>query len=123
MEGINLQMAAGFLSTTIFISSALPMLAKAAKTRDLKSYSFANIALSNAGNLVHWLYISQLPLGPIWFLHAFYTITMLCMLVWYLQYGGLTAVRQQIGSHSIARLYCALPIIASSRPAPQCACS
>jgi hypothetical protein len=113
MDGINLQTAAGFLSTTIFIGSALPMLAKAAKTRDLKSYSFANITLSNAGNLVHWLYISQFPFGPIWLLHAFYTITMICMLVWYLRYGGLTAVRQQLPT----------PFTARSRPASLCGCS
>lgn len=123
MENFNLQTAAGFLSTTIFISSALPMLAKAAKTRDLKSYSFANIALSNVGNLVHWLYIAQFPFGPIWLLHTFYTVTMLCMLVWYLQYGGITAVRHHLSTQLTNRVYCAIPLIVKSRPASLCGCS
>jgi len=39
MDGINFQVAAGILSTSIFTLSNIPMLIKAAKTRDLKSYN------------------------------------------------------------------------------------
>ena len=79
-------MTAGMLSSLIFVSSNFPMLVKAVKTKELKSYSLGNIALSNVGNLIHWVYVSSLPLGPIWFLHGFFTITTFLMLVWYLRY-------------------------------------
>ncbi|HSM56986.1 MAG TPA: hypothetical protein VK879_12615 [Candidatus Sulfomarinibacteraceae bacterium] len=82
----ELQTFAGVVSTAIFAGSNLPMLIKAAKTRDLSSYSFTYLVASNVGNMVHWVYIAQLPTGPIWFLHLFYTVTMLLMLVWYLRF-------------------------------------
>jgi uncharacterized protein with PQ loop repeat len=83
---MDIQIAAGSVSTLFFISSSLPMLWKAFRTKNLRSYSLSNIALSNVGNLVHWLYISSLPPGPIWLLHGFYTLTTALMLVWYLRY-------------------------------------
>jgi uncharacterized protein with PQ loop repeat len=86
MELQTLQVIAGFTSTAMFVTSNLPMLFKAFKTKDLKSYSFANILLSNLGNLVHWLYVSSLPVGPIWFLHGFFTVATALMLFWYLRY-------------------------------------
>lgn len=86
MEIQELQTLAGFLSTAIFAGSNLPMLIKAARTRDLSSYSFTHLITSNVGNTVHWLYIVQLPFGPIWFLHLFYTVSMLLMLMWYLRF-------------------------------------
>lgn len=86
MEILDLATIAGIVSSTIFAASNLPMLFKAAKSRDLSSYSFTHIAASNVGNLVHWLYIVQLPFGPIWFLHLFYTVSMLLMLAWYLRF-------------------------------------
>jgi hypothetical protein len=88
MASINLYIAAGIISTTLFAVSNIPMLTKAARTRNLKSYSFPHIVFSNVGNLVHWIYIADLPFGPIWFLHTFYTITAMLMLVWYLRYEG-----------------------------------
>ena len=60
---------AGAVSTVIFASSTLPMLVKAARTKDLSSYSLGNILLANLGNLVHSIYVFQLPAGPIWALH------------------------------------------------------
>ena len=86
MDISQLQMTAGMLSSLIFVSSNFPMLVKAVKTKELKSYSLGNIALSNLGNLIHWVYVSSLPLGPIWFLHGFFTLTTALMLVWYLRY-------------------------------------
>ena len=77
---------AGAVSTAIFAASALPMLMKAFRTKDLKSYSLPNIALSNVGNVIHSVYVYSLPPGPIWVLHGFYVITTGLMLLWYLRY-------------------------------------
>jgi uncharacterized protein with PQ loop repeat len=84
----TLQIVAGSISSMLFITGNIPMLLKAFKTKNLRSYSLSNIVMVNVGNLIHWLYISSLPFGPIWLLHSFYTITMLVMLLWYLRYGG-----------------------------------
>ena len=69
---INLPFIAGSISTIIFALSTLPMLFKASQTRDLSSYSLGNILLSNVGNVVHSVYVFNLPPGPIWLLHGFY---------------------------------------------------
>ncbi len=87
MEIEHVQLAAGIASSSMFVVGTLPMLLKAFRTRDLKSYSLGNIALSNLGNLVHWVYISSLPLGPIWFLHGFSTVATGLMLFWYMRYA------------------------------------
>jgi hypothetical protein len=42
--------------------------------------------LSNLGNLIYWLYVISLPVGPVWFLHGFFTITTGLMLLFYLRY-------------------------------------
>lgn len=85
METLNsLPVIAGMISSLIFASGTLPMLYKALRTRDLRSYSLVNIAMSNLGNLVHWIYIASLPVGPIWLLHTFYTVSTAIMLVCYL---------------------------------------
>ncbi len=86
MDIQSLQLFAGFTSTAMFVTSNLPMLLKAYKTKNLKSYSFGHIAMSNLGNLIHWLYVSSLPVGPIWFLHGFFTVATALMLFWYLRY-------------------------------------
>lgn len=83
---MSISFVAGMVSTTLFASSSIPMLLKAFRTRDLRSYSLLNIVLSNIGNGIHWLYIVGLPFGPIWFLHSFYTISTALMLLWYLQH-------------------------------------
>lgn len=70
----------------IFATSQIPMLVRAFRTKDLQSYSAANLVLANVGNLVHWLYIVNLPFGPIWFLHGFYSISSFIMLLWYVQH-------------------------------------
>ena len=77
---------AGAVSTVIFAASALPMLMKAFRTKDLKSYSLPNIALSNVGNVIHSVYVYSLPPGPIWVLHGFFLVTTALMLLWYLRY-------------------------------------
>jgi hypothetical protein len=95
------------------------MLTKAFKTRDMKSYSFANITLSNVGNLVHWVYVSHLPFGPIWFLHGFYTLTTLFMLVWYLRV--FTTAWPNV--HIVNQLRCAIPVLVRAPVMQECGCA
>ena len=85
----NLPTIAGFISTTLFALGTLPMLTKAFRTKNLASYSFGNILLSNAGNLIYAIYVFDLPLGPIWFLYGYNLLSTALMLVWYLKYEGL----------------------------------
>ena len=88
--------AAGSISTVLFAVSTLPMLIKAARTKELASYSRGNLVLANVGNAVHSVYVLQLPPGPIWALHGFYVITSGLMLFWHLRY-----VRHSAGSAGI----------------------
>jgi hypothetical protein len=83
----SLPVLAGIVSTIIFACSTLPMLRKAAATKDLGSYSLGNIGLANLGNLVHSVYVFSLPAGPIWALHGFYLVSTGLMLFWYLRYS------------------------------------
>jgi hypothetical protein len=83
---ISLPVMAGMISTTIFACSELPMLLKAFRTKDLRSYSLGNILLANAGNVIHSVYVFHLPAGPIWALHSFYLLSTALMLAWYLRY-------------------------------------
>jgi hypothetical protein len=85
----DLPTIAGFISTGLFAVGTLPMLTKAFRTRDLSSYSLGNILLSNVGNVIYSLYVFNLPLGPVWFLHGYNLVTTGLMLVWYLRYEGL----------------------------------
>lgn len=71
---------AGTLSTFIFVASTLPMIAKAIRTRDLASYSAGNLIMSNSGNLVYAIYVTSLPIGPVWALHGFNTAASATML-------------------------------------------
>jgi len=81
MEPETIQAVAGFTSTIIFASSKIPMLLKAFITKDMESYSLGHIALSNTGNVIYWLYVVSLPVGPIWFLQAFFTLADVLMLL------------------------------------------
>jgi uncharacterized protein with PQ loop repeat len=86
METSTLPLVAGMVSTAVFAGSMLPMLVKAARTRDLSSYSIGNLVLANIGNAVHSVYVFHLPAGPIWFLHGFYLLTSALMLCWWVRY-------------------------------------
>lgn len=86
VEGMDLPVLAGATSTMIFVVATLPMLGKAARSKDLGSYSLGNIALANAGNLVYSIYVVSLPVGPIWVLHGFYLASTGLMLFWYIRY-------------------------------------
>ena len=83
---MNLATFAGSISTILFAASMLPMLFKAARTRDLSSYSLGNLWLINLANVVHSAYVFSLPAGPIWVLHTFYVVSSALMLVGYLVY-------------------------------------
>lgn len=78
--------AAGTVSTVIFVLSTLPMAWKAYRTKDLSSYSVGNMVLANTGNLAYSVYVFHLPPGPIWFLHSYYLVTTGLMLAMYLRY-------------------------------------
>jgi uncharacterized protein with PQ loop repeat len=84
---MNIAVLAGIVSTVIFAVGTLPMLLKAARTRDLTSYSLGQILMNNVGNAVHTIYVVHLPVGPIWWLHAFYLVSTALMLFWYVRYG------------------------------------
>jgi len=75
---------AGTISSFLFVGSNVPMLWKVFKTKDMHSYSILNLVLVNTGNLIYWLYIVSLPMGPIWLLHTFYTLVSVLMLILYL---------------------------------------
>ncbi|MDF2050859.1 hypothetical protein [Arthrobacter sp. Cr_A7] len=83
---MNLPVLAGTLSTVLFALGMLPMLVKAARTRDLASYSLGNLVLSNVANAVHSIYVFNLPAGPIWVLHLAYIVASALMLAWWLRY-------------------------------------
>lgn len=83
MDTELVSLTAGVISSVMFAGSHIPMLLKAYKTKDLHSYSSLNIILVNIGNLIYWPYIMQLPFGPIWLLHAFYTLSSALLLILY----------------------------------------
>ena len=87
----SVPVAAGSVATIVFALSMLPMLGKAARTRDLASYSRSNLVLANVGNAFYSLYMFHLPPGPIWLLHTFYAVTSALMLLWSVRYGRPTA--------------------------------
>jgi uncharacterized protein with PQ loop repeat len=93
---------AGTISTTIFALGNIPMLYKAFRTRDLGSYSYSYIVMNNIANLIHCFYVFALPLGPIWFLHGFYTVSALLMLFWYLWFEK--GLKSLFTGHQISRL-------------------
>lgn len=87
---MEVALLAGSLSTALFIGSCLPMLVKAARTRDLDSYSRGHLVLATVGNVINCLYVFSLPVGPIWFLHLFNLGCTVLMLAWHLRYAGRT---------------------------------
>jgi hypothetical protein len=82
----SLPVVCGVFSTVTFVIGTLPMLMKAAQTRDLSSYSLGNIVLGNVGNVLNSVYVLSLPPGPVWALHGFNLVTTALMLFWYVRY-------------------------------------
>ena len=93
---MDIQIIAGSTSSMIFIMGTFSMLVKAQRTKDMESYSLSMLLCNNIGNVIYWLYILSLPFGPIYFLHGFYTLSTLLMLVWYLMYRHKPHVTQHI---------------------------
>jgi len=79
-------MIAGSVAGLIFAAASWNMLVKAWRTKDLRSYSLGHMVLNNVGNLFYWLYVVSLPFGPIYFMHGFFTLVSLLMLIWYFVY-------------------------------------
>jgi len=90
-----LPLLAGSASTVIFVSSTLPMLTKAWRTRELRSYSLGNLALANVGNAVYSVYVLSLAPGPVWVLHAFNLSSTAFMLLWFLRFEFLPRRRRE----------------------------
>lgn len=63
------------------------MLWKAIRTKDLHSYSVEYWILANVGNMIHWIYVIDLPMGPIWGLHTFATFSTFFMTYMYWRYS------------------------------------
>ncbi len=99
---MNLPVIAGTVSTGIFVLSMLPMLQKACKTKDLRSYSLGSLWLSNGGNLVHSVYVYSLAPGPIWFLHSFYLVVTALMLIWNVCYERRIHIFMVVKRHVLA---------------------
>ena len=91
----SLPIAAGAIATVVFAASALPMLGKAARTKDLNSYSRSNLVLANIGNLFYSVYVFNLPAGPIWLLHSFYIASSALMLLWSPRYAASRRAAQE----------------------------
>ncbi|WP_205835179.1 hypothetical protein [Microbacterium salsuginis] len=89
---MDLPMVAGAASTVLFAAANLPMVVKAVRTRDLRSYSGTALVVGNMGNVVYTFYVLSLPWGPIWVLHGFYLVSMGVML------GLFTVVRRRTRS-------------------------
>ena len=81
-----LSIIAGTISSFIFAGGNIPMLWKVYRTRDVRSYSGLNVLMVNIGNLLYWFYVVNLPLGPIWILHTFYTVASGILLIMYLRF-------------------------------------
>src|SRR5215213_1774776 len=84
---MDFSLVAGIVSTTLFAVSNVPMVVKAARTRDLRSYSLGNLALINAANGVHSLYVVSLPVGPICLPHRFYLVASALMLLMFVRFS------------------------------------
>lgn len=100
----SLQILAGTISSCIFMLRTLSMLIKAWRTRDVRSYSLAQIGLYNVGNVVHWLYVISLPFGPIWFLHGFFTLSSAVMLIWCILYRFAPALTEKRTTETLKRV-------------------
>lgn len=98
----KLQMVAGSVAGLIFAAGSLNMLVKAWRTKDLRSYSLGQMVLNNVGNLFYWAYVISLPFGPIWFMHGFFTLVSLVMLLWYFVYRADSRATKQRDGRALA---------------------
>lgn len=90
------QLLAGSAAGFIFAAGSLNMVIKAWRTKDMRSYSFGQMVLNNVGNVFYWLYVLSLPIGPIYFMHGFFTLVSLLMMIWYFVYRAEPRTPKQI---------------------------
>ena len=95
---MNTATIAGAASTLMFAGSTLPMVVRAARTRDLSSYSRSHLFMTNAGNAVHTLYIASLPPGPVWLLHCMYSGVAVFMLAAHRRWARPARLRVRVSS-------------------------
>ena len=100
----SIPVTAGVVASVVFAASALPMLGKAARSKDLASYSRSNLVLANVGNAVYSVYVFNLPAGPIWLLHTFYIVSSALMLIWSLRYGRRPGPAEVTAADAAARV-------------------
>ena len=98
---MNLPVLAGTFSTVLFALGMLPMLYKAARTKDLASYSLGSLVLSNVANAVHSVYVFHLPAGPIWLLHVVYVLASALMLFWWLRFRSAVPREGAVLAHAV----------------------
>ncbi|HEY5788789.1 MAG TPA: hypothetical protein VIT65_28865 [Microlunatus sp.] len=98
MDIRTMALLAGTASTTLFVVSYLPMLVRAARTRDLRSYSRSSLVIANVGNVVQAGYIISLPIGPLWFLHGFYLVSSALMLALHLRHARSPTAHRRVGA-------------------------
>jgi hypothetical protein len=101
VNAFDVPVVAGVLATAVFAASTLPMLVKAHRTKDVRSYSLGNIALGNLGSVLCTVYVLDLPPGPIWALHLFHTASTALMHFWYLRYVLLAAGHRRAGGDAL----------------------
>jgi uncharacterized protein with PQ loop repeat len=103
----ELALLAGSAAAAIFMIAQLPMLIKACRTKNLASYSFANIGLANLGNLLYSVYVLHVPIGPVWAIHLFNQTTSGLMLFLYVRYRRAVSSTDDPGTgerdHSVVR--------------------
>ena len=81
---IDLPQIAGLVAGVFFVVAQGPMLIKALRTKDLKSYSPAFLVIAAVGNILYWPYILTLPFGAAFFIHIFMSLsTWLMLFFWW----------------------------------------
>lgn len=87
----QIQVVSGSIAGIIFAMASWNMVVKAWRTKDVSSYSLGQIVFNNVGNLFYWLYVASLPFGPIYFMHGFFTLVSVFMLICYFVYRPASA--------------------------------
>ncbi|MGB3828223.1 MAG: hypothetical protein WA962_05550 [Ornithinimicrobium sp.] len=87
---------AGTIATAVFAGSTAPMVWRAARTRDMTSYSRPSLALTNVANAIHTVYVLSLPLGPVYVLHSVHVVVAFFMLCWHVRHVR-TAPKDRLG--------------------------
>jgi hypothetical protein len=93
----------GVISTLLFVAATLPMILKAWRTHDMRSYSLGNLLLVNVGNVLHAVYLLHLPPGPIRLLHGYNLLVAAMMLIAYLRFEAGPVIRRRLDEYALWR--------------------